>query len=465
MSQYYKSSYLTIRAGKEKCNDGFFNIHNECENHPGSGVGKDLLSMSFLCPDGRIGTVYFKEESPYFLSWEPISSRAWTLQERVLSPRVLSYGLRLVWQCHNAQHSEGGVEDWSFDTRASDHRKLQLSFTEVHETIRDGSEDTKSSSPVVQLSEDLSDIRYRAVHEFSCRKLTFPEDKLPAIAGLATEFGRLSGDEYLAGLWRSQLLRELMWSTYPKLQLVRSPTRRAPLWSWASLDNDITFGCLPPKDAMVLAQVLDCSVTPRSSNSPCTEVSEATIETNAPVLDLGRNNIKDLLKHEYTIPGPQGRGYDWRKLLINSLRGGLERQKVGDEKDWEPPENVVLLATFVCSIPPSNQPQGSEESPQDEKPQDRDGSKEKGESQTSDAQAIDKADASAEPTEVEERQGIDELRENEMPQTIDDDTAIVYGLALAGKEDDTYERIGSFTSLKVKGLSNLGYCKKNVRIV
>ena len=204
MSLYYKNAYVTICAGGESCNQGFLQIHDECEQHPGLGVTKHLLKLSYLCPDETVGTVYFYEESPYFLSWEPISRRAWTFQERLLSPRVLIYGSRLLWQCHSAQHSDGGVEDWSFDTSASDYRRLQINFTKVDESSKKQPPKTDISSvQYIDSSNDPFGSWYRAVHEFSRRQLTFPEDKLSAIAGFATEFSKLSGDEYLAGLWRS----------------------------------------------------------------------------------------------------------------------------------------------------------------------------------------------------------------------------------------------------------------------
>ena len=45
------------------------------------------------------------------------------------------------------------------------------------------------------------------VKDYSSRKLTFVEDKLLAIAGVASEFNKLSPDTYLAGLWKQDIIR------------------------------------------------------------------------------------------------------------------------------------------------------------------------------------------------------------------------------------------------------------------
>lgn len=396
MSLYYANSYVTICAGSSKCYDGFLQVHNECENHPGSGVPKDLLKLPYLCPDGKIGTVYFREQSPYFLSWEPISRRAWTLQEQLLSPRVLLYGSRILWQCHTVQHSDGGVEDWSFDLRASDHQKLLLDPRRDNRAGRKDSQDDESLREVM----DISDVWYRAISGFSSRKLTFPEDKLPAISGVATVFSKLSGDEYVAGLWRSQLLRELMWSTYPELRLIRPAAWRAPSWSWASVDNDITFSRLPPKDATPLARIISCSATPRSAISPFTQISEASLEIEGVVMVLRRDVVGNFLERENCAPVPEGKGHDFRRWLMNV---SAKRHEV---ETWEPPENIALLPLFSQPILPLDD-----------------------------------------------------------QQVVDENIVTVSGLVLDKRDGDVYERIGSFTTLKMRDVSNLETRGKRVKII
>jgi hypothetical protein len=41
--------------------------------------------------------------------------------------------------------------------------------------------------------------------------MTFPEDRLPALARIASQLQNTFGNQYLAGLWREYLIRQLGW--------------------------------------------------------------------------------------------------------------------------------------------------------------------------------------------------------------------------------------------------------------
>ena len=47
--------------------------------------------------------------------------------------------------------------------------------------------------------------------EYSIRELTILEDRLPAISGLAKKFAQATKDDYIAGFWRSDMVRQLLW--------------------------------------------------------------------------------------------------------------------------------------------------------------------------------------------------------------------------------------------------------------
>jgi hypothetical protein len=76
--------------------------------------------------------------------------------------------------------------------------------------------------------------------------LTLPEDRLPAIGGIAERFGILSENRYLAGLWQAHLPGGLLWivdkyanNSYASYQ-PRPSTYLAPSWSWASTTQPIS---------------------------------------------------------------------------------------------------------------------------------------------------------------------------------------------------------------------------------
>ncbi|KAI0441753.1 heterokaryon incompatibility protein-domain-containing protein [Xylaria telfairii] len=78
---------------------------------------------------------------------------------------------------------------------------------------------------------------------YSGRILTYPQDALPAISGAAKLFAEKLSDDYLAGIWKSDL-RGLMWN-YPSIPMTPLPSLSqllthlhspdnyvAPSWSW-----------------------------------------------------------------------------------------------------------------------------------------------------------------------------------------------------------------------------------------
>ncbi|CAI4212085.1 unnamed protein product [Parascedosporium putredinis] len=79
---------------------------------------------------------------------------------------------------------------------------------------------------------------HKAVSEYTKLQLTCPGDKLPALAGCVKDISSSidNGGDYLAGLWRNTLARDLLWEIHPQANSRRPPEWRAPSWSWASVD-------------------------------------------------------------------------------------------------------------------------------------------------------------------------------------------------------------------------------------
>ena len=57
---------------------------------------------------------------------------------------------------------------------------------------------------------------WRAVYEYTLGSLSNLDDRLPATAGIASEFQILTGDVYIAGLWESHLIDDLQWYVVPE---------------------------------------------------------------------------------------------------------------------------------------------------------------------------------------------------------------------------------------------------------
>lgn len=393
MSEYYRNAHLTLTASTSACNKGFLGTVGRCDMHTEFSVPRDLVPLHVFCGLDRsrrnqLGTVYVREENPYQLATEPISQRAWTLQEQLLSPRMVFFGGRVIWFCNTATRCDGGVEDWSIDENASHRlsrdfqieliRGERMNSWRMHsvpkspsmhlEARKNGKDDTNPS---------LQNLWHRIVGDYSRRKLSRPEDKLPAISAVAAEFAHLCGSEYLAGLWRSNLARDLLWST-SEADPIRPKTWRAPSWSWASVDDIILFDGLPPSNAVQLAIIEKAQVEPLTPEIPFGRLRDASgiLEITAPLLAINSEGNEDwhrmvshfLRKEHSAVVQHISDERSMLLKLLQGLAGGDSRAFVKDfstEKDesmtfeeWHMkakketlnrftiPEKVVMLVLF-----------------------------------------------------------------------------------------------------------------------
>jgi hypothetical protein len=101
---------------------------------------------------------------------------------------------------------------------------------------------TPFSARVTKFANEIEDEMYimwmRLVQAFSRRDLSHVSDRLPAVLGIATEFQRKIKHVYIAGLWRSDLVRSLPWH----MRNISEPDyTRAPSWSWAYVNGLVVY--------------------------------------------------------------------------------------------------------------------------------------------------------------------------------------------------------------------------------
>ena len=72
------------------------------------------------------------------------------------------------------------------------------------------------------------------VEGFTGRNLTYNSDKLPALSGYASYIHSKTSDTYLAGLWKKDVLMQLLWWVDSRAMSTSSRAKvyRAPSWSW-----------------------------------------------------------------------------------------------------------------------------------------------------------------------------------------------------------------------------------------
>jgi hypothetical protein len=203
---------------------------------------------------------------------EPLSQRGWTLQERWLAPRLLHFGSQQVlFECYAHQIGEDGSY-------------VQGRIKCVHQ-----------DSPASQVMQDRygnlprgSYIWSELIVSYSPRALTNSSDKLPAISGLVDIIKAQTGDDYLAGLWRSNLIEGLLWRTSKPRYSIGA--YRAPSWSWASVDGAVGTMNLGASTEDInewtdIATVLDCQVTLKGRN-PFGEVSAGWLKIEGSLATL-----------------------------------------------------------------------------------------------------------------------------------------------------------------------------------
>ncbi|KAF5577215.1 hypothetical protein FPANT_10546 [Fusarium pseudoanthophilum] len=164
-----------------------------------------------------------KELRP-FVSEAPINQRAWVLQERCLSRRLLYLGNdQLYWECDGCTGNEV-----SPDVIYNDGGRQSI----LDLTGRD--KDTAWSLTLTQ---------------YTGSDLTFENDRLIAIAGLAKLIASKTGGTYLAGIWLDSWMQDLLWESLGKRDRSSKlkpgePTMKPPSWSWLGFSGSVASGIM-----------------------------------------------------------------------------------------------------------------------------------------------------------------------------------------------------------------------------
>ncbi|KAI8661908.1 HET domain-containing protein [Fusarium keratoplasticum] len=202
------------------------------------------------------------QPSPASWLWQvqncPLNSRAWVLQERLMSKRILHCTMQgLMWECAELHASEQEPLGCQFDYRVRDEGLLQL-----HNALGQG-------------ASFVTDRYWRQVVErFSGLGITYNTDRLPALAGLAKAIQEETKDVYIAGHWKESLLPSLLWFRLhtPTSDPVRLAD--APSWAWSSTSSHIKFTSLDESDFParaaesynITAKLANVSVQPKTLN-------------------------------------------------------------------------------------------------------------------------------------------------------------------------------------------------------
>ncbi len=338
MSQVYSNSTCNISAlGAQDSTVGLF-------------FDRETLDMPYCtfktCRKFKRKQVYDIEYTDLWsdsVQHAPLTRRAWVLQERLLAPRVLHFGKKqLLWECNELRACEvypRGMRatDIFGDDSYSD-KYLKKSFTAI---LQRGPDNALTSSQMREAWRDL-------VQHYTKCNLTMSADKLVAISGIVKRLQPLFNTDYLAGLWRDNLLEQMLWyvDSYDGerrfLAEEKRPEYRAPSWSWASINAPI----VPPllySEKHHMATIIEAHVTPVTDDITG-QIKGGYIHLRAPLfpvqVDISINKYLSL-------------SWDWEQMETRYMIDDRIKPDV-----W--PQSAVEGLQFVPLLMTSYSPRGKE---------------------------------------------------------------------------------------------------------
>ncbi|KAM0512799.1 hypothetical protein ACHAPE_008432 [Trichoderma viride] len=284
MIQIYGNATLTIAASRAQDSaEGF--LSERLRNYVALPVEMDGVSgevFAFPLPIRQVGDPEYGMK----LEGEPITTRGWTLQKRYLSTRMLHFGTsQIFFECTQSFLSE-------------DHCSVSdVNYTDYH---------LAASAPRERQKPEVNDWR-QIVKQYSQRKLTVETDKLPALAGMASQLLSLStppedrcmsNTGYLAGLWRDDFIYGLGWARPHSSPTGTRPQHYCgPSWSWASVHGFVGYESWRGNRGQ-LARFVDAGVDLFSQQHPFGMVTSGWA--------LLRVRLLRLVKNEQSRVGPSG---------------------------------------------------------------------------------------------------------------------------------------------------------------
>ncbi|KAI0188906.1 hypothetical protein EV127DRAFT_482145 [Xylaria flabelliformis] len=257
MTQVYANAALTITTSVGSGSDdglfrphpdGFFNPQQLYLRLPKRDLIREILpardtDLSVVRPARPLSylALYPDANFPFMgVMGSPIDTRAWTMQEQILSKRVLYYGNGVVlWECLDATTSEHDPDGRRGAIQFPDNMKAKTYF---HSHMKPKvQKKTLSTNSVEALDTDEHFAAYcRLLGGYGNRLVTNPSDRITAILGLGQIMQKVSGNEFIGGIWKGDYaLASLVW--FVEMPSPKERTRKFPTWSWASIlpDSDI----------------------------------------------------------------------------------------------------------------------------------------------------------------------------------------------------------------------------------
>jgi hypothetical protein len=257
------------------------------------------------------------------------NERAWTYQEEELSTRLLLFGsLKMHYKCGRCKWSEG--DD---DLRENPGGQILDDITGIKQ----------GGLPARRLYDSWLRIIYRYAH----RSLTLQKDRLFAISGLARIVRETLGDQYLAGIWKGDIIRGLGWRNHYQvasrglqnhIQDLRQREYIAPSWSWASCATRTVSANYIGRLSLPELMVVDVDVKTKSQN-PFGQVFGGFLQVRGKLAPVPTSLV------------PRRGGPDmWNCVLVHYINGNEPEQAIWVWLDWLSKIGEVELDNLVAIL-------------------------------------------------------------------------------------------------------------------
>jgi hypothetical protein len=277
MASIYRGATVTISAASAKdSTEGFLGNRDLMKAY---GNLFEFPYYNKRAGDVAQGVVLLSEQPIGDTYAENIDERAWTMQEDILSLRLLRFGSKqTTWRCVTYCQAKG-VDGGGYPTLATTDSACAVDNpyrkTEVQSEM--------SAFGLLGGSRVMAEWMH-TVSKYTHRELTNPSDRLPACAALAENFADVMGldtSDYLAGLWKNDIYAQLLWYC-PKV--TKAGRTSGPSWSWASINGPVEFYTrtlleyeyVVKAAAMYVASYMDY----KSGNNKYSEVRSGVLELN-----------------------------------------------------------------------------------------------------------------------------------------------------------------------------------------
>ena len=233
MAGVYSNAVFNIAAMGESSDTG-------CFGHRDRPLGR--LPCQIL--NTRNSTLYAQMSEGDLNRYSPdrqqsvLLSRAWVVQERLLSKRnIFVGGQELMLDCCTSQFSETYPRGKNYPDVSK--LPLKISMCMILEHITNTARISPDDAKLI-----FEGLWAQIVEDYSAAELTKDEDRPVALQGLVDIIQARTNNQwtYIAGSWKEFLPVQLLWSAaagnpYNFQNLVRPNGRPYPSWSWWSLQH------------------------------------------------------------------------------------------------------------------------------------------------------------------------------------------------------------------------------------